>query len=72
MLKMMQSTFVGYGLISGLKTRGKIRKKAHHQTLIFLVAILLIWEKALFPLVLICLTKDGHDLGRIGMGLAGS
>ena len=62
MLKMMQSTFEGYGLISWLKTRGEIGEKAHNPTLIFLMAILLIWKKALLLLVsnLICLSKGEH------------
>ena len=62
MLKKMQSTFAGYGLISWLKTRGKIGEKAHNPTLIILMANLLIWKKALFPLVfnLICLLKGEH------------
>ena len=47
----MQSTFAGYGLISRMKTRGKIGEKAHNPTLIFLMAILLIQKKALLPLV---------------------
>ena len=62
MLKMMQSTFAGYCLISWLKARGKIGEKAHNSTLILLMAILLIWKKALLPMVsnLICLSKGEH------------
>ena len=62
MLKMMPSTFAGYGLISWLKTRGKIGGKAHNPTLIFLMAILSIWKKALLHLVsnLICLSMGEH------------
>ena len=59
---MMPSTFVGYGLISWLKIRGKIGEKAHTPTLIFLMAILSIWKKALLHLVsnLICLSMGEH------------
>ena len=62
MLKMMQSTFAGYGPISWLKTKRKIGEKAYNPTLIFLMAILLISKKALLPLFssLICLSKGEH------------
>ena len=59
MLRMMPSTFAGNFLA---ENRGKNWGKAHDPTLIFLMAILLIWKKALLPLVssLICLSKGEH------------
>ena len=49
MLKMMPSTFAGYGLISWLKTRGKIGEKAHSPTLIFFDGHFVNLEKGLAP-----------------------